>query len=97
VKVKRQKLWEETKKKKREEPKEIVTKEITEEMIIEVRKAIGSERKVSIDWIKKITLYKKETIIEIANKLGMKEENGQLVLEEKEKKESGETENDQKF
>lgn len=77
----RQELWEETKKKKRDEPKEIETKKITEEKITEVRKAIGSEKKVSIDWLKKITLYKEEVIIEIATKeLGMRIENGTLVL-----------------
>ena len=80
---KRQEIWEETKQKKREEPKEIKTKEITEEMIIEVRKAIGSERKVSIDWVKKITLYSEEVIIEIAIKeLGMRKDNGTLLLKE---------------
>ncbi len=80
---KRQEIWEETKKKRREEPKEIKTKEITAEMITEVRKTIGSERKVSIDWIKKITLYNEEVIIEIATKeLGMRKENGTLILKE---------------
>ncbi len=81
----RQEIWEETKKKKREEelPGEITTKEITEEMITEVRKAIGGERKVSIDWVKKITLYSEEAIIEIAiKKLGMRKENGTLILKE---------------
>ena len=80
---KRQEIWEETKKKRREEPKEIKTKEITAEMITEVRKTIGSERKVSIDWVKKITLYSEEAIIEIAIKeLGMRKENGTLILKE---------------
>ena len=67
-------------------------------MITEVRKAIGSEKKVSIDWVKKITLYKEEIVVRIATKeLGVRKDNGTLVLREEEKKESGETKNDQKF
>ena len=77
------------KKRKREEQEEIETKGITEEMITEVRKVIGSEKKVSIDWVKKITLYGEKIIILIATKeLGMRKENETLILKEKEEKES---------
>lgn len=79
----RQELWEETKKKKREEPEVITTKEITEDMITEVRKVIRSEKKVSINWVKKITLYSEKIIILIATKeLGMRKEKGTLILKE---------------
>ena len=52
-------------------------------MITEVRKVIGSEKKVSINWVKKITLYSEKIIILIATKeLGMRKEKGTLILKE---------------
>jgi len=70
------------KKRKREEQEEIETKGITEEMITEVRKVIGSEKKVSIDWVKKITLLTREILEEIViEKLGMKIEEEKIIQE----------------